>query len=126
MGEQPIENKEIFYDPNNQTQNEEVFGYQEYAATYRYMTNKVVADMRPTAENNLSLYTYADLYTQLPTLSPEWIKSNMNAVNNTLAIPATDSLKMFMSDIYLVSKTTRPMPLHSIPGLIDHSGNLIY
>lgn len=126
IGEQPILNKEIYFDPNNDTQNNEVFGYQEYAATYRYMLNKVVADMRPTAENNLSLYTYADKYTGLPTLSPEWIKVNKNAVNNTLAIPSTNELKMFMSDIYLVSKTTRLMPLHSIPGLIDHSGNIIY
>lgn len=79
----------------------------------------------PYSENNLSVYSYGEKFETTPTLSPEWMQANDAALKNTLAIPPSGDMKTFISDVYIVNKATRPMPLHSIPGLIDHSGKIL-
>lgn len=117
IGEQPILNKEIY--AQGTTQDDEVFGYQEAWADYRYKPSRVAGEMRSKAPASLDVWHLADEYTQLPKLSDAWIREDKTNVDRVLAVTSSVSNQMF-ADLYIQCKATRPMPVYSIPGLIDH------
>ena len=117
IGEQPILNKEIY--AQGTAQDDEVFGYQEAWADYRYKPSRVAGEMRSKAPTSLDVWHLADEYTQLPKLSDAWIREDKTNVDRVLAVTSTVSNQMF-ADLYIQCKATRPMPVYSIPGLIDH------
>lgn len=117
IGEQPILNKEIY--AQGTTQDDEVFGYQEAWADYRYKPSRVAGEMRSKAPTSLDVWHLADEYTQLPKLSDAWIREDKTNVDRVLAVTSSVSNQMF-ADLYVQCKATRPMPMYSIPGLIDH------
>lgn len=117
IGEQAVLNKEIY--AQGTAADDEVFGYQEAWAEYRYKPNHVTGDMRSASSQTLDSWHLADDYTQLPALSDDWIRESGTNINRVLAV--TDAVAhQFFADIYIQEKATRPMPLYSIPGLIDH------
>lgn len=117
IGEQPILNKEIY--AQGTEQDNEVFGYQEAWADYRYKPSRVAGEMRSKAPTSLDVWHLADEYTQLPKLSDAWIREDKTNVDRVLAVTSAVSNQMF-ADLYIQCKATRPMPVYSIPGLIDH------
>ena len=117
IGEQPILNKEIYAQGTDQ--DDEVFGYQEAWADYRYKPSRVAGEMRSKAPTSLDVWHLADEYTQLPKLSDAWIREDKTNVDRVLAVTSSVSNQMF-ADLYIQCKATRPMPMYSIPGLIDH------
>lgn len=117
IGEQPILNKEIY--AQGTAQDNEVFGYQEAWADYRYKPSRVAGEMRSKAPASLDVWHLADEYTQLPKLSDAWIREDKTNVDRVLAVTSSVSNQMF-ADLYIQCKATRPMPVYSIPGLIDH------
>lgn len=117
IGEQPILNKEIY--AQGTVQDNEVFGYQEAWADYRYKPSRVAGEMRSKAPTSLDVWHLADEYTQLPKLSDAWIREDKTNVDRVLAVTSAVSNQMF-ADLYIQCKATRPMPMYSIPGLIDH------
>lgn len=123
IGEQPILNQEIFAQ-NDDVVNKQIFGYNEAFAEYRYLPNVATGLMRPDVSENLAVWNYADNYNVLPTLSASWMVEDKANLDRTLSISSalTDQ---FMIDMIFENKSTRPMPIHSIPELIDHRGNLI-
>lgn len=117
IGEQAILNKEIY--AQGIATDDEVFGYQEAWADYRYKPSRVSGEMRSNAETPLDVWHLADDYSSLPTLSDSWIREDPTNVDRVLAVTSSVSNQLFC-DIFVQNKTTRPMPLYSIPGLIDH------
>ena len=117
LGEQAILNKEIYAQGTDE--DEEVFGYQEAWAEYRYKPSRVAGEMRSAAQTSLDVWHLADDYSALPALSPSWIMEDKANVDRVLAVSSSVSNQLF-ADIYVKSKVTRPMPMYSIPGLIDH------
>lgn len=115
IGEQAILNKEIYAQGN--TADEEAFGYQEAWADYRYKPSKVTGLFRSNAEQSLDAWHYAQDYNALPTLSTEWMEQTDTEMKRTLAVQNQPD---FIADFYFMNKTTRCMPVYSIPGLIDH------
>lgn len=117
IGEQAIKNKEIYAQGN--AEDDEVFGYQEAWAEYRYKPSRVTGEMRSSYAQSLDVWHLADDYSKLPSLSAEWIQEDGTTVNRVLAV--SDNLSsQFFADIYVKNLCTRPMPMYSIPGLIDH------
>ena len=117
IGEQAIKNKELY--AQGTAEDDEVFGYQEAWAEYRYKPNRVTGEMRSSYVQSLDVWHLADDYSKLPSLSAEWIQEDSSTVNRVLA--ASDNLAaQFFADIYVKNLCTRPMPMFSIPGLIDH------
>lgn len=117
IGEQAIKNKELY--AQGTAEDDEVFGYQEAWAEYRYKPNRVTGEMRSSYAHSLDVWHLADDYSKLPSLSAEWIQEDSSTVNRVLA--ASDNLAaQFFADIYVKNLCTRPMPMFSIPGLIDH------
>ena len=117
IGEQAVLNKEIF--AQGTTKDNEVFGYQEAWSDYRYKPNRVTGEMRSAYEQSLDVWHLADDYASLPSLSDSWIREDKNTVDRVLAVKSTVSDQLF-ADIYVSNRATRPMPMYSVPGLIDH------
>lgn len=115
IGEQAVLNKEIYAQGNEK--DEEAFGYQEAWADYRYKPSKVTGLFRSNAAQSLDSWHYAQDYDTLPTLSTAWMEQNDTEMKRTLAVQNQPD---FIADFYFMNKTTRCMPVYSIPGLIDH------
>ena len=118
VGEQPVYNYQIFCQDSADANNG-VFGYQEAWADYRYKPNRVAGEMRSGIDKSLDVWHLADKYSQLPTLSDTWIQEDKTNVDRCLAVTSAVSNQLF-GDFYVRNICTRPMPLFSIPGLIDH------
>ena len=123
LGNAPVYNKEIYcqsdsvVDTDGKVVNDKVFGYQEAWANYRYMPDIVTGEMRSNINDSLDVWHWADDYSQLPTLGDKWIDETDENIKRTIAVQNHDQ---FMGDFYFAAVYTRPMPLYSVPGLIDH------
>lgn len=114
LGEQAVLNQEIY--AQGKPQDEEVFGYQEAWADYRYRTNMVTSEMRSTYKQTLDAWHYADKYGALPTLSSSWIKEGTENIDRTLAVQSSNS-HQFICNFYYEQAWTRPIPIYSVPGI---------
>lgn len=114
LGEQAVLNKEIYArgDANDSL----VFGYQERWAEYRYFPSLITGQFRSTAASTLDIWHLAQKFTALPTLNATFIQDDP-PVDRVIAVP---SQPQFLMDIYMKIRTVRPLPLYSVPGLIDH------
>ncbi len=125
IGEQAVKNKEIYAQGPSKTDSagavidDQVFGYQEAWADYRYKPSRVTGEMRSQYAQSLDVWHLADDYSALPMLSDSWIREDKTNVDRVLAVTSAVSNQLF-ADIYIKNRTTRPMPMYSIPGLIDH------
>lgn len=117
IGEQAVLNKEIY--AQGTVEDDEVFGYQEAWGDYRYKPNRVTGEMRSQYAQSLDVWHLGDDYTKLPSLSAEWIVEDKTNVDRVLAVTSTNANQLF-ADLYINNQTTRPMPMYSIPGLVDH------
>lgn len=114
IGEQPVLNQEIYY--QNTADDEAVFGYQERYAEYRYKPSQVTGKMRSNATGTLDAWHLSQDFASLPALNASFIEENP-PVDRVVAVPSEPDL---IFDWYFDLKTTRPMPVYSVPGLIDH------
>lgn len=123
LSNQAVKNKELYaqgpatVDANGNIIDEQAFGYQECWAEMRYSPDRVSGELRSDYAQSLDIWGYFDKYNSLPTLSDEWIKENEDPIGHTLAVRNHDQ---FFGNFYFGSIWTRPMPVYSIPGLIDH------
>lgn len=123
LSNQPVYNKEIMcqgpavVDSDGNIIDDQVFGYQEAFAHYRYMPDIVTSEMRSNYSQSLDPWHWADYYSALPTLGDKWIEEDKSNIARSLAVQDHDQ---FMGDFYFRCIYTRPMPLYSVPGLIDH------
>ena len=114
LGEMAVLNKEIYCQGN--AQDDEVFGYQEAWADYRYHPNIVTGEMRSQYAQTLDAWHYGDYYEELPKLSSSWIQEGTENIDRTLAVQSQNS-HQFIADFYFDQTWTRPMPVYSVPGL---------
>ena len=114
LGEMSVLNKEIY--TQGTAADEQVFGYQERWAEYRYKPSQITGKMRSNATGSLDVWHLAQDFTSLPALNASFIEENP-PVDRVIAV--TDEPE-FIWDWYFDLKTTRPMPVYSVPGLIDH------
>ena len=112
LGEQPVKKKEIML--TGKETDEETFGYQEAWADYRMKPNRVSGLMRSNATGTLDFWHYADNYNTVPTLSQEWMEEGKAEIARTLVV---QNEPQFFGAIRIANKTTRRMPLYSVPGL---------
>ena len=112
LGEQPVKKKEIMLTGN--ATDEETFGYQEAWADYRMKPNRVSGLMRSNATGTLDFWHYADVYDKVPTLSQEWMAEGKTEIARTLIV---QDEPQFFGAVRVANKTTRRMPLYSVPGL---------
>lgn len=118
IGEVGIKNKEIY--AQGTTKDDEVFGYQEAWAEYRYRNSRVTGQFRTNADGTLDSWHFADYYDALPTLGSTWIQENKDNIDRVLSVNSSVA-DQFIADFYFKIEATRPMPMYSVPGLSDHN-----
>lgn len=117
LGEQPIYNKEIY--ATGDTSDDSVFGYQERWAEYRYKPSQITGLFRSTTTGTLDAWHLAQKFTSLPTLNDSFIRDTP-PVDRIVAVGAAANGKQFLFDAFFNVRMARPMPMYSVPGLIDH------
>lgn len=117
LGEQSILNKEIFCDGS--ASDEQVFGYQERFAEYRYNPSEITGLFRSTASGTLDAWHYSQRFAALPTLNETFIEERP-PLDRTLAVGASANGQQLIVDTFFNCIAARPMPMYSVPGLIDH------
>lgn len=121
LGEQPIYRKELW--AQGDSRDDVVIGYQEAWAEYRYEPNTVAGYMRPDVTGSIGKYwTYTNSDAEIGrtiTLDPKLIYQPPTNIDRTLAVSSSVA-PQFFCDFYFDLEAVRPMPLYSIPGLVDH------
>jgi hypothetical protein len=114
IGEQAVLNKEIF--AQNDANDDLVFGYQERFAEYRYKPSQITGRFRSNATASLDTWHLAQEFSGLPALGPEFIEEDP-PIDRVIAVLTEPQ---FLFDAYFKMTCARPMPVYSVPGLIDH------
>lgn len=114
IGEQAILSKEIFADAS--ANDEDVFGYQERYAEYRYKPSQVTGQMRSNAATPLDTWHLAQNFGTRPTLGATFIEENP-PIDRVVAVPSEPDM---LFDSYFSLQCARPMPVYSVPGMMDH------
>ena len=117
LGEQAILNSEIYAQGTAADSN--VFGYQERWAEYRYNPSQITGLFKSTSAGTIDPWHLAQRFTSLPTLNQTFIEENP-PVSRALAVGAAANGQQFLLDTFFEIKAVRPMPMYSVPGLIDH------
>jgi len=123
IGEQAVLNKEIWaQDPANLNPggtpiNDDAFGYQERFAEYRYKPSLITGQMRSNFAQTLDSWHLSQDFSALPALNASFIEDNP-PVDRVTAVDAP--YPDLIMDSHMQLKCARPMPIYSVPGLIDH------
>ena len=117
LGEQSVLNKEIYArgDANDSL----VFGYQERWAEYRYTPSMITSLFRSTASGTIDPWHLAQKFTSLPALNATFIVDSP-PVSRVVAVGSAANGQQFIFDSFFDVRATRPLPMFSVPGLIDH------
>ena len=118
LGEQAILEQEI-YATGTQSDDESVFGYQEAWADYRYKPSRISGELRSNYAQSLDYMHYGDDYSQAPNLSSTWIDETAANIDRTIAVQSNTS-NQFFADFYFDATYVRPMPIYSIPAMLNH------
>ena len=118
IGEQAVLNKEIYAQGDGATNDENVFGYQERYAEYRYKPSRITGLFSPYATATLAAWHLSEEFTSLPTLGDTFIQSNTGTPLDRAIAISTEPHIIF--DAYFDMKCARPMPLYGVPGNLDH------
>lgn len=125
LGEMPVKNREIcafgnsVLDASGNIIDDQVFGYQEHWAEYRYLPNIITGAFRTTYAQSLDMWHFGDDYASLPVLSQNWIEETTANMDRTLAVTSAVE-DQFLMDAEISILAVRPLPLWSVPGLVDH------
>lgn len=114
LGEQAVLNKEIY--AQGTAKDDEVFGYQERYAEYRYYPGQITGKFRSTDPQPLDSWHLAQNFSSLPTLSDQFIQDDPPVAR----VVAVQNEPQFLFDSYIRLKCARPMPVYSVPGFVDH------
>lgn len=114
IGEQAVLSKEIYADGTAGDEN--VWGYQERYAEYRYKPSVITGQLRSNYTTPLDSWHLAQQFASRPLLNSTFIEENP-PVQRVLAVPSEPH---FIGDFHFRLRCARPMPVFGVPGLIDH------
>jgi hypothetical protein len=125
LGEQAVLEQEIYtqnggtsvIDTTGTLSNSKVFGYQEIWAEYRYKPALVTGAFRSnTPGGSLDAWHLSQNFSTTPLLNESFIKETP-PVSRIIAVPTAPQ---FLLDTFITLHCARPMPVYSVPGLVDH------
>lgn len=119
LGEQAVLRKELYSVGDDGTLDDVVFGYQERWAEYRYFPSQITSKLRSTDANAIDQWHYAQEFSSVPSLNSAFI-AETPPLSRTLAVVDPNYGDELIADIFFEQVITRPMPMYSVPGLIDH------
>lgn len=115
LGEQAVLKKEL-YAIGDDVEDDKVFGYQERYAEYRYKPSRITGKFASNSAESLDVWHLAQ------DLDPDvglnnWFIYENPPLDRVIAVPSEPH---FLADFWFSLTCERPMPVYSIPGLIDH------
>jgi hypothetical protein len=113
LGEQAVLRKELYADGTIVDQ--DVFGYQERYAEYRYKPSKVTRLFQSAATSSLDAWHLSQELSS-PVLNQTFIEED-TPIDRVVATPGEPH---FIADIYNNLICARPLPVFGVPGMIDH------
>lgn len=122
LGEQAVLNKEIFaqgsnvVDSDGNVVDDQPFGYQERWAEYRYGMSKITGKLRSGVAGSLDVWHLAQQFTQLPVLGETFVQEDP-PISRAIAV---QNEPQFIYDSVIRARFVRPLPMYSVPGLVDH------
>lgn len=114
IGEQAVLSKEIYCDGT--AGDEDVWGYQERYAEYRYKPSLITGQMRSNYAQSLDTWHLAQDFAARPLLNNLFIEENP-PFDRVIATPDEPH---FIADFYFKLRCARPMPVYGVPGMMDH------
>lgn len=114
IGEQAVLNKEIY--AQGAAVDDEVFGYQERHAEYRFARSKITGKFRSNDPESLDVWHLGQDFGVLPALNEAFIQDDP-PIDRVIAVPTEPH---FLFDAHFNLRCARPMPLYGVPGMIDH------
>lgn len=119
LGEQSVYNYEIYSDGS--ANDAATFGYQERWAEYRYHPSYTSGYFRSTNTGTLDAWHLGTKFASLPVLNSTFIADDSSTVlQRVLAAGALSANQQLYCDFMFDQKLARPMPLYSVPGMVDH------
>lgn len=118
LGEQAILTEEIYATGAPLVDNV-VFGYQERWGEYRYNPSQITGLFKSTSLNTIDPWHLAQRFTAPPVLDDDFIKETL-PLQRALAVGAAAGGQELLIDAFFSTRAARPMPMYSVPGLIDH------
>lgn len=115
LGEQAVLNKEIFCHATG-VGDDNVFGYQERWAEYRFHPSKITGKFNSHQSGTIDIWHVAEKFAATPVLGDTFIRD----VAPLSRVVAVTSEPQVLLDAFFDVQCARPMPLYSVPGLIDH------
>lgn len=122
ISEQPVYTYELFWDYSSADiySSPRVFGYHEAWQFLREHPDCFTSSFRSKVSGSLDSWHYGDSYISTPVLSESWMLEGPQQVARTLAVQDASPYDQILMDVFFDWKMTRPIPVHSIPGLVDH------
>lgn len=117
LGEQAVLSKELYCDGT--ADDELVFGYQERWAEYRYMPSEITGQFRSAWSQTLDAWHYSQNFVERPVLNDAFLR-DIPPLTRNLAVGLEAAGQQFLFDAFFDIKAARPLPMYSVPGLIDH------
>jgi hypothetical protein len=114
LGEQAVLNKEIY--AQAAAEDDDVFGYQERYAEYRYKPSQITGKFRSNDPESLDIWHLSQDFSALPTLSASFIEEDP-PIDRVIAVQDEPH---FLADFWFSLYCDRPMPVYSEPGFVDH------
>ena len=115
IGEQAVLNQEIWLASATNTN---VFGYNEAWSEYRYKPSIITGKFRSDASGTLDVWHLAQEFTAPPVLGEAFIQAD-TPMDRVLAVGAAAGGAHFIFDSVFKIRAVRPLPMYSVPGLIQ-------
>lgn len=114
LGEQAIRNDEIYC--TGDTTDAQTFGYAERWAELRWRPSQLTNLFRSTSASNIDEWHAAQQFGSLPTLNSTFIQDTPPFSRILAAGPSANGQQVILDSVIKI-KSTRPMPMFSVPGL---------
>lgn len=113
LGEQAILNKEIY--AQGTSADNDVFGYQERYAEYRYKPSEIRGQFRSTYSSTLDVWHLAEEFETLPALNGTFIQSN-TPIERSLVV--AEGYPHLLFDAFFQYNHARPMMTYGVPATL--------
>ena len=113
LGEQAVLNKEIY--AQGTSEDDEVFGYQERYAEYRYRPSQIKGQFRSNFAQTLDVWHLAEEFESLPALNGLFIGSS-TPIERSLAV--TEDYPHLIMDAYFNYIHARPIMSYGVPATL--------
>lgn len=119
LGEQAILNKEIYCDGS--ANDDLAFGYIPRWDEYRHFPPQITGIFRSTAAGTLDYWHTSQKFTAVPPLASAFITDDaVTVLQRNFAAGVSTLGQQFLCDFMFTGRAARPLPMHSVPGMIDH------